>query len=46
MRFDSLLGGRPPITATSDRAEDAFGHTLPRENTDDLAEVLRDALLA
>jgi len=46
LRFDAFLGGGPPITIISDRAEVAVGHTLPREETDYLAEVLRGGLSA
>jgi len=46
LRFDALLGGGPPITIISDRVEVAIGHTLPREETDYLAEVLRGGLSA
>ena len=46
MRFDSLLGGGPPVTVLSDRAQIAIGHTLKRAESDYLAEVLRGALSA
>ena len=46
LRFDALLGGGPPITIISDRAEVSIGHTLPRNETDYLAEVLRGGLSA
>ena len=46
MRFDSLLGGGPPVTVLSDRAQISIGHTLKRAESDYLAEVLRGALSA
>lgn len=46
MRLDAFLGGGPPVTVVSDRVEVAFGQTLPRKETDYLAEVLRGALSA
>ena len=46
VRFDALLGGGPPVTVVSDQRDVAFGHTLPRKETDYLADVLRCALSA